>query len=353
MKRANIEEPLSVQVKKKVAKPTEEEDDKNPGNFELMTSTGSTLLNLNISGNRVRGGGLPAGVVVEAFGPSQSGKTVFLSELAGTIQRNGGEAQFHDPESRLDQEFASLFGMQLPKTNYYISDTVTQVFEQVKKWKPKNINITNGIFADSLAALSTKLEMESKDGDKMGMRRAKEFSEQLRVTCRLIKQRNILMVCSNQIRINTDPNAFAAKYVTPGGEAFKFYSSIRLKFNNPEKIYKTIEFRGDEDRKIKNVIGIETEIEVVKTVDSPYRKAPLIIIYGYGIDDIRANLQYCKQFKAYSTYCLNGNNLDKSIEKAIRIIEADPKLILELQNETIDLWEEIRDTFATERIKIR
>lgn len=346
-------EKLSSQMKKKAAKPVEdiEEDGANPGNFEIITSTGSTLLDLVISGNRIRGGGLPAGIVVEAAGPSQSGKTVLLAELAGTIMRNGGEAQFHDAEARLDAEFASLFGMTLPKENYYIPKIITEVFDPINNWKPKNTKIANGIFIDSLAALSTELEMDKDEGDKMGMRRAKEFSQELRKSCNIIKSRNLLVIGSNQIRDNTEKaNKYSPKYVIPGGKGWGFYSSVRMMLSDPFPIVKEIEFKG---KKIKQVIGIETEIQVFKTVDTPYRKAPLIIIYGYGIDDIRANLEYCKQYQGYSTYCLNGVNLSKELQKAIRMVEKDPGMIQELKDETIDLWEEIQRAFATERVKVR
>ena len=344
-------EALSVQMKRKASKPAEEVEKTNPGNFDLITSTGSTLLDLAISGNKVRGGGFPAGIVVEASGPSQSGKTALLCEIAGNILRKKGQTHFHDPEARLDDEFSSLFGAKIPAEDYFVPDLITEVFADVRKWEPKDINVVNGIFGDSLAALSTKLEMEEEEGDKMGMRRAKEFSEGLRKHCRIIKQKNLLFVCSNQVRHNSEAiNKWSPKYSIPGGMAFSFYSTVRLKFGNPEKIYKEVEFKG---KKLKEVVGIETEVEVIKTADTPYRKAPVIILYGYGIDDIRANLEYIKKYKGQTTYCLNGASINTSLEKAIRLIEGDAALVKRLKEETIDLWEEIRDKFATDRKKIR
>ena len=90
---------------------------------------------------------------------------------------------------------------------------VNELFEPVCKWEPKTGNgAINGVFADSLAALSTELELA--DGDKYGMRRAKEFSEECRKVCRAATQRNLLMVCSNQVRTNLDTNPWAEKYIT-------------------------------------------------------------------------------------------------------------------------------------------
>jgi len=347
-------ESLSTQMKHKAAVPVKKKKEW-IGNFNTLTSTGSTLLDLSISGKRKRGGKIPGGVLIEAFGPSQSGKTALLCETAGHIERNGGENQFHDPESRLDSEFADIYGMNIEKKNYYIPDTVTEVFKQVRLFKPKSNKVVNGIFADSLAALSTKLEMGSEDGDKMGMRRAKEFSEQLRKTCRLIKRQNLILMCSNQIRESAD--SYGSKYTTPGGQAVKFYASIRLKFNTPDKIAKTITVNGKE---VEKVIGIKTEIEVIKTVDEPYRKCSVYFIYGYGIDDIRANLQFVKDYspkvytkeegdeKKSSIYTINGRKLHKSLNTAISMIE-EQGLVEELREQVIDLWEEIENKFKQKR----
>jgi protein RecA len=343
------EESLSTQMKRKVnaikEKPKKEESELD-GNFEIMTSTGSTLVNLAISGGRIHGGGLPGGILVEAYGPSQSGKTAFLCEVAGSIQRNNGDAQFHDPEARLDQQYFAMYGVKIKKENYYQPDTVTELFGNVRKWEPEEIkNIVHGIFADSLAALSTDLEMDNDDGDKMGGKRAKDFSEQLRKTCRIIKKKNYLMVCSNQIRQNMNAGAYAPKHTSPGGEAVKFYASVRLKFNNPEKIYKTVKVAGKD---VKKVIGITTEIEVIKTVDKPYRKAPMTIVFDYGIDNIRANLQYIKDFTKNTTYCLGERSLSNSIEEAIKIIESEG-LEKPLEEEVINLWEFIESKFESDR----
>ncbi len=347
MERKNSKEPLALQIKKHVNSSKKEEDyHAYEGNFNQIISSGSTLIDLSISGKRIRGGGFPGGVVVVASGPSQSGKTAFLSEIAGNIQQKGGENQFHDPEGRLDQEFARIFGMKLNQENYYQPNTITELFEIARLWKPKKtVTTINGIFGDSLAALSTKLEMESEDGDKMGGRRAKEFSEQFRKFCRQIKQLNYLMVCSNQLRENMDGNKYAPKYTEPGGQALKFYPSIRLRFGTPKNISKEITFKG---KKIQKIIGIETEVQAIKTVDDPFRKAPLFIIYGYGIDDIRANLQYVKTYKGSTVYTVNGIKLDTSMEESIQIVEQD-NLIDKLKEETINLWEEIESKFINER----
>jgi protein RecA len=318
------------------------------GDDAVMVSTGSTLLDLAISGGRKHGGGIPGGIMVEIFGPSGSGKTVLLSEIAGAVKRQGGQVMFKDPEARLDKQFATIFDLDIDEIDYDTPNTVPETFKPIRDWEPTDLNVINGIFADSLAALSTDMEMDNDDGDKMGMRRAKEFSEQLRKTARVLSKNNYLLVCSNQVRTNVDAGQFGQKHKSPGGEAIGFYSSLRLRTYNPSKIKKTVKVAGKE---VKRTVGIETMVEVYKSsVCKPYLTAPLIIFFDYGIDDIRANLQYIKDFTKNTTYTLNDESLDRSLEKSIQIIEENG-WEKELKEQVISLWEEINSKFNSNRQK--
>lgn len=315
------------------------------GDLTKTISTGSTLLDLAITGGRAREGGLPGGMLVEIFGPSQSGKTVLLCEIAGDIQRKGGDVMFSDPEARLNKQFAKLFDLDVDKIEYNRPNTVPEVFAPVRSWDPKGEkDAIHGIVADSLAALSTDMEMEDKD--KMGMRRAKEFSEELRKTCRILAEKNILMVCSNQVRENQDAGPYGQKFTTPGGLAVGFYSSVRLRMVGSEKLRKESTFKG---KKITKVVGIKTTIEVMKSsVWEPLHTAPLLILFDYGIDDIRANLQYIKDYSGNSFYSLNNEKLGRSIEEAIAAVEED-SLERKLKEETIELWNAIEMKMRTAR----
>jgi recombination protein RecA len=339
--------PLSTLSREMILK-TQQIKEKKPkydGNFGTVISTGSTLLDLAISGGVVRGGGIPGGILVEAFGPNGSGKTVLLCEIAGAIQRQGGEIMFHDPEARLNRQFAQIFDFKVKDKNYSRPNTVTEVFKEVRAWEPESKEI-NGIMTDSLAALSTELEMEKDEGDKMGMKRAKEFSEELRKTCRILAERNLLMVCSNQIRENAGAGMFEEKTTAPGGKAMGFYASLRLKFSNPEKIKIKKTIAGKE---VTRVIGVNTQIEIYKSsVWKPYRKAEVTILFDYGIDDIRQNLQFVKDFTKNTCYSVNGETLDKSLEKSIRMVE-DQDLVKDLKEEVIDLWESIEASFSKDQ----
>lgn len=314
---------------------------------DAFISTGSTQLDLAIAAGRTHGGGIPNGIMVEIFGPSSAGKTVLLCEIAGAVQRTNGNVMFRDPESRLNKQFAQIFDMDTDKIDYATATTVPEVFNSVRNWEPQNKEAPlHGIFADSLAALSTNLEMENEEGDKMGMRRAKEFSEELRKTCRVLPENNFLMVCSNQVRENTNAGPYGQKYKSPGGEALGFYASLRLRCSNPQKIREEKTVAG---KTVKRVIGVETEIEVYKSsVWKPYRAAPIHIIYNYGIDDIRANLQFIKRHTNATQYVVRDQIMGKSMQDAIAAVEkAD--LEDELREQTIELWNEIESKFEKKR----
>lgn len=348
--RTTNNEPLSSQMKRKSLEPKLKKEKEYDGDFGTVISTGSTLLDLAISGGRVRGGGLPGGILVEAFGPASSGKTVLLSEIAGSVQRKGGEIMFADPESRLNRQFAEMFGLALKDENYSIPNTVVEVFTAIRKWKPesevKKRKVIHGAFADSLAALSSDLEMDKDEGDKMGMKRAKDFSEQLRKTCRLITLNNYLVVCSNQVRENVGASEYQPKTTTPGGKAIGFYASLRLQFTNPKKIKLEKKIAG-KDR--ERTIGVETIIEVFKSsIWKPFRSAPVTIIFDYGIDDIRQNLQYIKDYTINKVFTLEGQSLSNERDKAISIIE-EGGLERKLKNEVINLWEVVESKFETNR----
>lgn len=338
---------ISEQIVNKVQKSSKlKRKRKLDGSTDKMISTGSTLLDLAITGGRVKGGGIPGGILVEIFGPASSGKTVLLCEIAGAISRQGGEVMFNDPEARLNKQFAKLFGLDVRSISYSQPVTVPEVFQPIRKWKPEDETKINGIFADSLAALSTDLEMGKDEGDKMGMRRAKEFSEELRKTCRVLNQKNFLLVASNQIRQNIDAGEFGQKYSSPGGMAIGFYASLRLRLASVTKIRRKVKF-GDKEE--SRVVGVNTIVEVFKSsVWEPFHTAPVTILFDYGIDDIRQNLQYIKVYNQNTAYVVNEDTQYKSIEKAIGLIE-ELGTENELRNEVIELWESVEKKFKVDR----
>jgi len=347
MKRAKPEKSLKRQVIDKSHKKKIKKKRKLDGNTEIMISTGSTLLDLAICGKRKRGGGVPGGIMMEVFGPESSGKTVLLCEMGGDIQRKGGDVQFNDPEARLNKTFASIFDLDTNELTIEEPDTVTEVFANIREWVPKTKAKIHGIMTDSLAALSTNMEMDNDDGDKMGMRRAKEFSEGFRKAARILKQKNYIMACSNQIRENAGATGYQERFTVPGGKAIAFYASLRLRFHKPEKVKTGEKIIGK--KKVKMVLGTKVKVEVYKSsISVGFKSAEVYIINDYGIDDIRANLQYIKDHTKNKQYMVNDEPVGASMEDAITKVE-DDDLIQELKEEVIDLWEYIESKFAQKR----
>lgn len=343
---------LSDQVEKKVNSPKKKEKDNfGPvkGNFTNVVSTGSTLLDLAISGGVVKGGGIPGGgLFIEIFGPPSIGKTSMLCEIAGNVKRKKGEIQFHDPEARLSTTFArQVHDLELYDEEIEYPNTPDDVFNKIWEWSPKNTKIINGIFVDSTAALASDLEMENKKDEYQ--RRAKLFSQGFRKAARLLKQKNYMLVCSNQIREKMD-GGFGERIDTPGGQAMKFYSSLRLRVirQRQHKLEREVTFRG---RKDKQVHGVAVIVEVYKSsIWEPFHKAPLYIDFKHGIDNIRANLEYVKKWENKSVYYAGNEKLSNSMEESINMVE-DNDLEDALHKQVIDIWQEIQDKFNVQRKK--
>lgn len=313
--------------------------------LKKTVTTGSTLLDLAISGKTTTEGGVPGGMFMEYFGPPGAGKTALLCELATAVQKKKGLVRFLDPEARLDQSYSQIYGVSIESSfEYYRPDTVASMFaDYLWPWDPPNKDVINMIASDSIAALSTDLEMDNDEGDKMGMRRAKEFSEGFRKTCRLVANRNWLIAFSNQIR-----HGEGGKFSTPGGMGVPFYASLRVRVNKGYPswaIKKKVKVHGKD---VEKIIGITSDCYVEKSsIDEPYRSAPLSVIFGYGIDTIRDELQYYKSFSKDTTYNCFDKNF-QSMEDAIAYIEQS-NYERKLKLRTIELWHEIQKKFKIER----
>ena len=361
-----------VEAVKENANTSVAEPKKYDGDFCTVISTGSTILDLEISGKRIRGGGIPGGIVVEAYGPPESGKTVLMSEIAGAIQRQRGTVKFFDAEARLSKAFAGIFDFNVEDCELGVPKQVEDVFLPLMTWKPdgpecigtrnrrkkkcKDCDIklscedfdldnrpVHGVFIDSLAQLSGELEKGDEDIDKRGSTRAKEFSQWMRKLAPKVTANNWLIIGSNQIRDNQKAkNDFDPKYVTPGGRAFPHASSLRLEIIPGKKLTdeKTIN-----NKKVYNQYGQCSRVKIVKnTVSGQKGSAEIQIVIDYGIDDVTANLQYLKKFTPGSKYWTG----DSSIQDAIDTVEED-ELELDLKNAVIDMWEEIQAKFKRER----
>jgi len=340
LKRRSKEETTIATRKIEKGKPKTEDSYVSIDKDTLLISTGSTLLDLAIAGGRVRGGGIPGGIMCEIFGPSAAGKTGLITEIAGAAQDKGGDVYFVDPEARIDKEYSRIYGFEMTKENYARPDTVTETFQLIEEWTPENTNVINVFAADSIAALSTTMEMG--EGDKRGQRKAKELSEGCRKTARLIAHNNKLILFTNQER----DGEFGK--TTPGGHAIPYHCSLRLRVTRKGRIEK--EKKISSGKLVKKTIGIHSEVLVKKsTVDDEYRSAPLYIIFGVGIDDVRANLQYIKDMEKRTKYwCVDEEYVQ--MDKSILYIESND-LEPQLREKVIDIWEEIEGKFKMDRKK--
>jgi RecA/RadA recombinase len=308
-----------------------------PIDTDVMVSTGCTLLDLIISGGRVRGGGLPGGIVVELFGPESSGKTVIISELTASIQHKGGKVKIGDAEGRLDVDFARLFGADITSEMYWRPKSVQEARSELMKWQPENPDVINMYAIDGLASLSSQLDL-TEEGDKRGQQRAKELHELCRKCCMEIAQRNKLVLFTNQER-STEYGV-----TTPGGRGVKYLASLRARVKKSG----TIEVSRTFNKKtIKQQIGIESSIKIVKSsIDQFPRECSIFIVNGM-VDDIRGNLTYLKDIWSMSKYpCIDKEY--SFIEPAIKYIE-DNNLEEQLRDNVIDTWNEINEMFKTNR----
>lgn len=324
---------------------------KKPVSYGRVISTGSTLLDLSISGEKIRGGGVPSGIIAEFYGPEGSGKTAILSEMVTSCQLKGGFAKFQDPEGRLDEQYAQIYGVSLEGENYDYSRPrmVETIFDEIRVWSPPDSSQINMIVTDSLAALSTELELGEK-GDKMGMSRGKRFSEGFRKVAVDIADNEWILACSNQLR----EGQFGE--TTPGGRAIRFYSSLRVRVGKSDELVNSIEIeRNNEDNsrqkkaKVESIYGIKTHCVVKKsTVGVPFRSCDIYIVFNYGIHDIMGNLQYIKDMTLDTMYQCPDKKRYKGVEQAISHVEQE-NLENQLREDTIDLWMEIQDKLQIKR----
>ncbi|MCS4503696.1 Protein RecA [wastewater metagenome] len=281
-----------------------------------VVSTGSLTLDLALGV-----GGLPRGRVVEVYGPESSGKTTLTLHAVAEAQRAGGTAAFVDAEHALDPDYAEKLGVDVDELLVSQPDTGEQALEIA------DMLVRSGaldiVVVDSVAALTPKAEIEGEMGDSHVGLQARLMSQALRKLTANIKRSNTLVVFINQIRMKIGV-MFGSPETTTGGNALKFYSSVRLDIRRLGAIKK-----GDE------VIGNETRVKVVKNkMAPPFKQAEFEILYGEGISRhgelIDLGVKHGLVDKAGAWYSYNGDRIGQGKDNVRNFLKDNPDIADEI-----------------------
>ncbi len=267
-------------------------------------------------------GGVPKGRVVEIYGPESSGKTTLTLQIIAEGQKAGGTAAFVDAEHALDPVYAEKLGVNVDELLVSQPDTGEQALEIT------DMLVRSGavdiIVVDSVAALTPKAEIEGEMGDShMGLQ-ARLMSQALRKLTGNIKRSNAMVIFINQIRMKIGV-MFGSPETTTGGNALKFYSSVRLDIRRIGAIKK-----GDE------VIGNQTRVKVVKNkVSPPFKQAEFEILYGEGIsrhgEIIDLGVQHGIVDKAGSWYSYGDDRIGQGKENVREFLKQNPEMAEEIE----------------------
>lgn len=291
--------------------------DSNIGEEVQPVSTGSLGLDIALGI-----GGLPRGRVVEIYGPESSGKTTLTLSVIAEMQKMGGVAAFIDAEHALDPQYAAKLGVNVPELLISQPDTGEQALEIADMLvRSGSVDI---VVIDSVAALTPRAEIEGEMGDShMGLQ-ARLMSQALRKLTGNIKRTNTLVIFINQIRMKIGV-MFGNPETTTGGNALKFYASVRLDIRRTGAIKK-----GDE------IVGSETRVKVIKNkVAPPFKQAEFDIMYGEGISrlgeiiELGVNLKLVEKAGAWFSY--NGEKIGQGKENAKEYLREHPEVAAEIE----------------------
>lgn len=283
-----------------------------------VVSTGSLGLDIALGV-----GGLPRGRVIEIYGPESSGKTTLTLQVIAEMQKVGGTCAFVDAEHALDIQYAQKLGVNLNELLVSQPDTGEQALEIVDSLTRSGA--VDLIVIDSVAALTPKAELEGEMGDSLPGLQARLMSQALRKLTATIKKANCMVIFINQIRMKIGV-MFGSPETTTGGNALKFYASVRLDIRRIGSIKK-----GEE------VIGNETKVKVVKNkVAAPFKTAEFDILYGEGISrlgevlDLGVASSVVEKSGAWFAY--KGEKIGQGRDNSREFLRENPDLAFEIEN---------------------
>jgi len=283
-----------------------------------VVSTGSLGLDIALGV-----GGLPRGRVVEIYGPESSGKTTLTLQVIAEMQKLAGTCAFIDAEHALDIQYAQKLGVNLQELLISQPDTGEQALEIVDALvRSGSVDL---IVVDSVAALTPKAELEGEMGDSLPGLQARLMSQALRKLTATIKKTNCMVIFINQIRMKIGV-MFGSPETTTGGNALKFYASVRLDIRRIGSIKK-----GEE------VIGNETKVKVVKNkVSPPFKTAEFDILFGEGVSregeiiDMGVEARVIEKSGAW--YAYNGEKIGQGKDNAREFLRENADLAVEIEN---------------------
>lgn len=283
-----------------------------------VVSTGSLGLDVALGV-----GGLPRGRVIEIYGPESSGKTTLTLQVVAEMQKLGGTCAFIDAEHALDVTYADKIGVSVPDLLISQPDTGEQALEIADALvRSGSVDL---IVIDSVAALVPKAEIEGEMGDALPGLQARLMSQALRKLTGTIKKTNCMVIFINQIRMKIGV-MFGSPETTTGGNALKFYASVRLDIRRIGSIK-----RGDD------VVGNETKVKVVKNkVAPPFREAIFDILYGQGVSregeiiDLGVEAKVVEKSGAWYSY--GGERIGQGRDNCREYLRENPDLAREIEN---------------------
>lgn len=288
--------------------------------------TGSLSLDIAL------GGGVPKGRVVEIYGPESSGKTTLTLHIVAEAQKRGGLAAFVDAEHALDPEYARRIGVDVDNLVISQPDTGEQALEITETLVRSNA--VDVIVVDSVAALTPRAEIEGEMGDShMGLQ-ARLMSQALRKLTAAISKSGVTVIFINQIRFKIGV-MFGNPETTPGGNALKFYSSVRMEIRRAGKIE---EGSGEE----REMTGNRVKVKIVKNkIAPPFKSAEFDIMYNNGISRVGELLDLATEYnvlrKAGAFYSYKEEKIAQGRENAKTILEGDAKLFKAIEKEVLIL----------------
>ena len=299
-------------------------DDNAPAEKVDVVSTGSLGLDLALGV-----GGLPRGRIIEIYGPESSGKTTLTLQVIAEMQKLGGTCAFIDAEHALDTVYAQKLGVNLGDMLLSQPDNGEQALEIVDSLVRSGA--VDLIVVDSVAALTPKAELEGEMGDALPGLQARLMSQALRKLTATIKKTNCTVIFINQIRMKIGV-MFGSPETTTGGNALKFYASVRLDIRRTGTI-----------KKGEDAVGSETKVKVVKNkVSAPFKTAEFDILFGEGVSrageivDLGAELGVLEKSGAW--YAYNGEKIGQGRDNARAFLRENEQLAKEIEQKIRDLY---------------